>query len=47
MRLASVRIFVGDVANAATFYEDIVGLARTDTISFVQYPAEGAASGGS
>ena len=31
MRLASVRIFVDDVAAAATFYENVVGLERTGT----------------
>ena len=29
MRLASVRIFVEDLAEAATFYESVVGLTRS------------------
>ena len=43
MRLASVRIFVDDVAKAAMFYEDVVGLARTATalyaVVFEQSPS--------
>jgi catechol 2,3-dioxygenase-like lactoylglutathione lyase family enzyme len=31
MRLASVRIFVDDLAKAAAFYEGIVGLTRSTT----------------
>jgi extradiol dioxygenase family protein len=43
MRLASVRIFVDDVAKAAMFYEDVVGLVRTGTaptaVLFEQSPS--------
>jgi catechol 2,3-dioxygenase-like lactoylglutathione lyase family enzyme len=31
MRLAAVRIFVDDLAKAAIFYEDVVGLTRSNT----------------